>query len=223
MFKTKNQIIILLFILQLPIMCSKAQEIKVNTPVKDSISYIDGPYVFYENEKIKIVNVNRFDSITIDIKDKVDSLLVTVPNQKPDHFYVKLCSEIIVPETEYETPDKMLVVSDIEGNYFAFVNLLIANKVTDENLNWIYGKDHLVLTGDFVDRGEYVTQVLWLIYKLEQEAKKAGGHVHFILGNHEIMNLEGDFRYVQDKYWNLNKKLNIANANFYNSNNEIGK
>ena len=93
--------------------------------------------------------------------------------------------------------DQVIAESDdlvnIEGNYYSFVNLLIGNKITDNNLNWIYGTGQLVLNGDMVDRGEYVTQVLWLIYKLEQEASAAGGHVHFILGNHEAMNLEGNF------------------------------
>ncbi len=45
-----------------------------------------------------------------------------------------------------------------------------------------------------------MTECLWLIYSLEEKAKAAGGYVHFILGNHEIMNMQGDFRYVQDKY-----------------------
>ncbi len=50
------------------------------------------------------------------------------------------------------------------------------------------------------DRGEQVTECLWLIYSLEEKAKAVGGYVHFVLGNHEIMNLQGDFRYVQEKY-----------------------
>jgi hypothetical protein len=48
-----------------------------------------------------------------------------------------------------------------------------------------------VLLGDFVDRGSESVQVLWLIYKLEQEAAKHNGKVHYILGNHEILNIQG--------------------------------
>jgi len=51
----------------------------------------------------------------------------------------------------------------------------------------------LVLVGDCVDRGQEVTQVLWLIYKLEIAAKNKGGSVHFVLGNHEIMNFQGNW------------------------------
>jgi hypothetical protein len=58
----------------------------------------------------------------------------------------------------------------------------------------------LILTGDFFDRGLRVTECLWLMYKLEGEALAAGGRVHFLLGNHEVMNLSGDHTYVRSKY-----------------------
>ena len=57
------------------------------------------------------------------------------------------------------------------------------------------------------DRGTNVTQCLWLIYMLEQEAEKAGGMVHFILGNHEVMNLLGQTEYVDEKYMALAHRL----------------
>ena len=94
----------------------------------------------------------------------------------------------------------MLILSDIEGNFGAFRKLLQANHVIDDNFNWTFEKNHLVLIGDFVDRGTMVTEVLWLIYSLEEKAKAAGGYVHYILGNHEIMNMSNDLRYVQDRY-----------------------
>jgi hypothetical protein len=40
-----------------------------------------------------------------------------------------------------------------------------------------FGKDHLVLVGDFVDRGVMVTEVLVLF--IEEKAKAAGGYVLF--------------------------------------------
>ena len=65
----------------------------------------------------------------------------------------------------------MFVVSDIEGEFKAFRQLLQGNNIIDENFNWTFGNGHLVLTGDFVDRGTLVTEVLWLIYSLEEKAK----------------------------------------------------
>jgi hypothetical protein len=52
---------------------------------------------------------------------------------------------------------KMLILSDIEGNFGAFRKLLQANHVIDDNFNWTFEKNHLVLIGDFVDRGTMVT------------------------------------------------------------------
>ncbi len=73
----------------------------------------------------------------------------------------------------------------MEGNYGAFKSLLQANGVIDAQMKWQYGDNHIVLVGDMVDRGDELLQVLWLIYKLEQEVKEAGGRVHFIIGYHE--------------------------------------
>ncbi|UCE65698.1 MAG: metallophosphoesterase, partial [Candidatus Zixiibacteriota bacterium] len=57
-----------------------------------------------------------------------------------------------------------------------------------------------LIAGDVFDRGEKVTECLWLIYRLEQEAVKSGGRVHYLMGNHELMVLRGDLRYVAEKY-----------------------
>jgi len=48
-----------------------------------------------------------------------------------------------------------------------------------------------------MDRGNDVMPVLWMIYKLENEAIIKGGRVHFILGNHEGMNIQGNENYAQ--------------------------
>ncbi len=203
--------------------CNQDKDEHSNIIQKDNIKYIDGPYVFHENNKLRIININQYDEIIETIVNNEDSLIVRIPNQIPDHFYVKPKQDILTTPSVYEKSDKIFAVSDIEGNYYSFVNLLIGNNITDDNLNWIYGTGHLVLNGDFVDRGEYVTQVLWLIYKLEQEASAAGGHVHFILGNHEAMNLEGNFKYVKDKYKRLVANRNISETDFYNDKNEMGR
>ena len=221
----KECLLLLVFTLTLISSCSEDKDVRESTKisVKDNIRYIDGPYIFYEENKIKIVNINQYDEIVETFTNEIDSLLVQVPNQTPDHFYIKLNTNIKKPPSVYEEAEKIVVISDIEGNYYSFANLLIGNKVTDENLNWTFGTGHLILNGDFVDRGKYVTQVLWLIYKLEQEAEAAGGYVHFIVGNHEAMNLEGNFKYVKDKYRRLADDLGILYVDFYNKNNEMGR
>jgi predicted phosphodiesterase len=56
-----------------------------------------------------------------------------------------------------------------------------------------------VFAGDLVDRGPDVLQLLWFVHRLEREAEAAGGRVHVVLGNHEIMVMLGDLRYVHPK------------------------
>jgi hypothetical protein len=58
------------------------------------------------------------------------------------------------------------------------------------------GKAHLVQTGDVMDRGDFAKEILNLIRDLEKESAAAGGMVHFLIGNHEEMNILGlSFRY----------------------------
>jgi len=126
-------------------------------------------------------------------------------------------------------PERLIAVADIEGNFNAFAGILINNKVTDEKFNWIFGDGHLVVNGDLFDRGNNVLPLIWLIYKLEQEAETAGGKVHTILGNHDIMNLRGVDNYNREKYrhsaYEIIGKDDLKDAitTLYNEQSEIGK
>lgn len=94
----------------------------------------------------------------------------------------------------------LFVVADTHGQFEIFVELLQAQRILDRRLRWNFGRGHLVLLGDVFDRGPNHTEILWLIYQLEAEAKRAGGGVHLVLGNHEVMVLRGDLRYLHPKY-----------------------
>jgi hypothetical protein len=54
----------------------------------------------------------------------------------------------------------------------------------------------VVQTGDVLDRGDDEHALLDLVAGLESEAHAAGGGFVALLGNHELMNGAGDFRYV---------------------------
>jgi hypothetical protein len=82
---------------------------------------------------------------------------------------------------------------------------------------------HLVLVGDFVDRGTMVTEVLWLIYSLESQAEAAGGKVHYILGNHEIMNMNGDHHYVHPRYKAHADSMHISYLKLFSQQSELGR
>ncbi|MBL0334690.1 MAG: metallophosphoesterase [Chitinophagaceae bacterium] len=136
---------------------------------------------------------------------------------------MKLKEKLKNEKTEWKSPAKMFVLSDIEGNFKSFRTLLQANGVIDSAFHWSFGEGHLVLSGDFVDRGTQVMEVLWLIYSLEDQAKAAGGYVHYILGNHEIMNLDGDIRYVHGKYLEAASLLGQSYVNLLGENAELGR
>ena len=92
--------------------------------------------------------------------------------------------------------DRIVVFADVHGAYDPLVALLRETGVVDESLRWSGGRTHLVGLGDLVDRGPQSRQVLDLLMRLEGEAAAAGGAVHQLLGNHEVMDLAGDLRYV---------------------------
>lgn len=98
----------------------------------------------------------------------------------------------------YSGVDRVVALSDIHGAYDALVVTLREAGVLDDSLSWSGGETHLVITGDLVDRGADSRRVMDLVMRLESEAPRAGGRVHLTLGNHEVMNIIGDLRYVAD-------------------------
>lgn len=117
----------------------------------------------------------------------------------------------------------ILTVSDVEGNFTWFQAFLLRNRVINRQFRWTFGAGHLVLLGDFFDRGTEVLPCLWLIYKLEEEARKAGGQVHFVLGNHDAMNLSGNYRYVRKKYLVNADSLRLPYGRWFDSSTELGR
>lgn len=170
--------------------------LKFNYYPKTEFDGIDGPYLVSE----KIFRINSENKLTETNISQNDSIQVEVNNKDFDKFYFKKVNGHSIEKSVYGMPEKLVAISDIEGNFNAFSSFLKNNGIVDSNFDWTFGNGHLVLVGDFVDRGKNVTQVLWLIYKLEEQAKKDGGKVHFILGNHEIMNFQGNGGYNQEKY-----------------------
>ena len=190
---------------------------------------IDGPYVLYSNDSVFVNYIednSGVKSVKTDAKptSMKSGLTLQVNTDMPGKtFSVQLKQKLSNEKSEYNGVKKMLVISDIEGNFEALRKLLQGNQVIDENFNWTFGKDHLVLVGDFVDRGVMVTEVLWFIYSLEEKAKAAGGYVHYILGNHEIMNMADELDYVQERYIQHAKLMNKPYVQLFGPNAEIGR
>lgn len=120
-------------------------------------------------------------------------------------------------------PERLLAISDVEGEYDHMVRFLEANGVIDKAGRWAFGKGHLVCVGDMVDRGQKVTETLWLLYRLTAEARSAGGQVHYVLGNHEAMVMGGDVRYMAPKYKTVAKLLGIPPEGLLGADTELGR
>lgn len=91
---------------------------------------------------------------------------------------------------------RIVAIGDIHGALDAFLSVLRASELVDEEGKWIGGRATLVQMGDFTDRGTRVREVMDLLRRLEREAEAAGGRVIVMLGNHESMNLTGHLRDV---------------------------
>jgi len=103
------------------------------------------------------------------------------------------------PPWHWDDVPKVVAFGDVHGAYDRLVEMLTQTGVIDAQLNWAGGKTHLVSVGDLIDRGPDSRKVLDLLMRLESEAPGAGGRVHLVLGNHEVMNLIGDLRYVSNE------------------------
>ena len=84
---------------------------------------------------------------------------------------------------------RVVAIGDVHGDYEALIAILRETGILDASLAWSGGETTLVQTGDLLDRGARVREVMDLVMRLEEEAPRRGGRVVQLLGNHEIMNL----------------------------------
>jgi Calcineurin-like phosphoesterase len=95
-----------------------------------------------------------------------------------------------------ESPGSLIAIGDVHGAFDNFVAILQHVGLIDNQNHWIGGKTTLVQVGDLIDRGPKPREAMDLLMALEKEAAKDGGRVEALLGNHEVMNMMGDLRYV---------------------------
>ena len=126
-------------------------------------------------------------------------------------------------EQSYRGVNRWLAVSDIHGQYDLFVSLLQAHGVIDTSNNWTFADSHLVINGDILDRGEGTTEALWLVFRLQQQAEEQGGMVHYNMGNHELMVLSGDIRYIHRKHEAIGELLNEKYDEQFSQNTFFGR
>lgn len=184
----------------------------------------DGTYVVYVNDSLKakmiensilheyFITAANYPEIKMAVHLRCEyKELLSVYSQKADY------------SRNYPEVDSIIAISDVHGQFDKYTEILKANGVIDADLNWKFGKGHMVFLGDAFDRGDKVTELLWHLFALEKQAEKAGGKVHVLLGNHDDMALSGDQRYMNEKYRKVEELTKTNYSDLYSGNSVLGK
>lgn len=105
------------------------------------------------------------------------------------------------PPLRVTAPGRVVALGDVHGDIGQARRALSIAGVLGEggdavNPEWVGGDTVVVQVGDVLDRGDDEIAILILLQKLHKQAEKEGGAVYILNGNHEVLNVSGDFRYV---------------------------
>lgn len=205
---------------------------KVKKDILNKVNKTEGPHLRYINDGGKAQLISGIDkkgrmSLQVKYINRPKKIRVFKPGEQPISFSVRLKKKIMPSPSCYREPARIFALSDVEGNFNTVIRLLKTHKVLNSDLHWFYGKGHLVIIGDIFDRGNHVTELLWLIYRLEDEAHTAGGCVHLLLGNHEMMVLSNNLRYAEPKYKTFDvlvrRQLKLKYGDLFGIDTELGR
>ncbi|MFU8878194.1 MAG: metallophosphoesterase [Wenzhouxiangellaceae bacterium] len=112
----------------------------------------------------------------------VFGLAQAAPREVHDHHWVDV--------------ERIVAIGDLHGDYDNYMQALRAAGIVDRRGRWDAGETHLVQTGDIPDRGPATRKIIEHMARLARQARRSGGRVHNLIGNHEAMNVYGDLRYV---------------------------
>ncbi len=196
------------------------------TGITQSIPEIDdGPYIFYSEDSL-VVNIirkgqlNRSAIATKDIRNQeveiLPSVFMPLSELTPDKAVYR-------KEAIFDNVKRFAALSDIHGQYDLMMELFEAHGIVDNAGNWNYGDGHLVVTGDIMDRGDKCTEILWKLVQLEYQAEMAGGQVHVTMGNHELMVLKSDLRYIHRKYTYSSVIMRRIYSSFFDNDSFLGR
>lgn len=184
----------------------------------------DGPHVFVENPpQIKILNIQGDG---LQRKFLVSERLSSV--EEGENILSLSAGSLTISESKSIRPssyraEKIAVVGDIHGKYRHLLKLLEGNRILDPQGNWAWGSHHLIFLGDVFDKGPGVTQCLWLIHKLELQADKANGKVHYLFGNHDHLALNNRSQTHHSKYLHIAEQTGLAHAELFNRSSFLGR
>ena len=119
---------------------------------------------------------------------------------------------------EYPMPDRLVIIGDIHGDIKRFKNILLDAKIINNNIEWIAEPQNTIVIqmGDQIDSLNRIEDNDWEVLEdiemlkftdlLDKIASTKGGKVISIIGNHEFMNILGNYTYVSAKSIANNEK-----------------
>ncbi len=140
------------------------------------------------------------------------------------------------PPSVLDEVNRIIVIGDIHGDMEKLYDCLIIGKLIDRDGNWIGGETVVVQVGDQIDscrvncdrpdndtksdNNKSDVDILYFLTKLHKKASEKGGAVYSLMGNHEFMNVLGEFSYVSQKDFRSFKGIE-GRKNAFKPGNEI--
>lgn len=136
---------------------------------EEQLSISELPHILYSPNDTTIMWIEGNERLAVSSKDSVAYQVAIM--ELSSKFGIPLAEALSFNfnthkfKTRLNSIDKFTAVSDIHGQYNLFVELLKANNVIDRENNWSYGNGVLLINGDIFDRGNKVSESLWLVFK----------------------------------------------------------
>lgn len=111
-------------------------------------------------------------------------------------FATAACATASATDNATDLGPRIIAIGDLHGDYDAYRALIEEADLVNARGRWIGGDTIFVQTGDIPDRGPDSRKIIDHLRKLEKSARRRGGRVVTLVGNHEAMNVNGDLRYV---------------------------
>ncbi len=181
--------------------------------------YSDGPYASVNGKSLDLQWVYQGEKYAKSIKK------ASLPFRFDQHGLRANIHTLAFPENETLTFNGNFPVaafSDLHGRYDLMLELLTENGIIDKRGHWNFKKGHFVVTGDVFDRGDQVTEILWFLFRLDKEAEEAGGKLHLLLGNHEVLVLNGQLGYLHEKYKKTAEILDVPFQQLFTAETVLG-
>lgn len=95
--------------------------------------------------------------------------------------------EIVVPDSVGPAVPRVVVMGDLHSDLDAARKAFQLAGGTDADDAWIGGELTIVQLGDMIGRSDAEREVLDFLFATRDKAQAAGGRVHLLVGNHEVM------------------------------------